>query len=391
MAQGMLDPSKYRRTFLKDLEVDVHIGWNEDEKQDTQRVVINMEIYAPLEFNTPHKDDLSEVIDVHFLRDTALDIISKGHIQLQETLCDEVARRLLAHPLVHATKVSTQKSEAFSDCIPGVEVFLIAEEEKTQGRNNASTPTSTSTTTTSNSYAAVAQGMSDPSKYRRTFLKDLEVDLHIGWNEDEKQDTQRVVINMEIYAPLEFNTPHKDDLSEVIDVHFLRDTALDIISKGHIQLQETLCDEVARRLLAHPLVHATKVSTQKSEAFSDCIPGVEVFLIAEEEKTQGRNNASTPTSTSTSTSTSAAVVSNTVSAKDTIDTKDTKDTVYGTPVPSVPSVSSGTSGKAYSKAYIALGSNVANRAKAINEALKKILRFEATTLNSTSFLYEVHR
>jgi dihydroneopterin aldolase len=60
------------------------------------------------------------------MRQTIADIIAPGHIQLQETLCDEIMKRMLAHPLVRAARVSTAKPDVYADCAAvGVESFQI--------------------------------------------------------------------------------------------------------------------------------------------------------------------------------------------------------------------------------------------------------------------------
>ena len=54
---------------------------------------------------------------------------SQGHINLQETLCDDVARMLLAHPHVMAVRVSTEKPDVYEDCDSiGVEIFRFRED-----------------------------------------------------------------------------------------------------------------------------------------------------------------------------------------------------------------------------------------------------------------------
>lgn len=119
-----LDLTHCRRLFLKAFEINMNIGVHDFEKQGEQRVIINIDLYVPLQSNTPNKDDLSEVVDYDFMRQTIADIIAPGHIQLQETLCDEIVKRMLAHPLVHATRVSTEKPDVYPDCEGvGVEVF----------------------------------------------------------------------------------------------------------------------------------------------------------------------------------------------------------------------------------------------------------------------------
>lgn len=102
--------------------------------------------------------------------------------------------------------------------------------------------------------------------------------MNIGVHDFEKKGEQRVIVNVDLYVPLQSNTPNQDDLSEVVDYDFMRQTIADIIAPGHIHLQETLCDEIVKRMLAHPLVYATRVSTEKPDVYPDCAGvGVEVF------------------------------------------------------------------------------------------------------------------
>jgi dihydroneopterin aldolase len=54
--------------------------------------------------------------------------MSRGHVHLQETLCDDVLALMLAHPNVRAARVSTQKPDVYPDCeAVGVEVFGLKE------------------------------------------------------------------------------------------------------------------------------------------------------------------------------------------------------------------------------------------------------------------------
>lgn len=118
----------------------------------------------------------------------------------------------------------------------------------------------------------------DLTHCRRLFLKAFEINMNIGVHDFEKKGEQRVIINVDLYVPLQDTTPSKDDLSEVVDYDFMRQTIADIIEAGHIHLQETLCDEIVKRMLAHPLVFATRVSTEKPDVYPDCESvGVEVF------------------------------------------------------------------------------------------------------------------
>jgi dihydroneopterin aldolase len=113
-----------RRLFLKDYEVYINIGVHDFEKRAEQRVIFNVEIYVPLELNTPKQDRLEEVLDYDFIRKTIVERVKRGHIHLQETLCDEIVAVILEHPNVMAVRVSTAKPDVYPDCeAVGVEVF----------------------------------------------------------------------------------------------------------------------------------------------------------------------------------------------------------------------------------------------------------------------------
>jgi 7,8-dihydroneopterin aldolase/epimerase/oxygenase len=117
-----------RRLFLRDYEVWINIGVHEFEKRGEQRVLINVDLYIPLALSTPKEDELDEVVDYDFIRRTIAERVSKGHIHLQETLCDDVLRLMLAHPRVRAAQVSTEKPDVYPDCdAVGCEVFGLKE------------------------------------------------------------------------------------------------------------------------------------------------------------------------------------------------------------------------------------------------------------------------
>jgi dihydroneopterin aldolase len=115
-----------RRLFLRNYEVMINIGVHDFEKRGEQRVLINVDLYIPLAQSTPTSDHLDEVVDYDFMRETVSRRMALGHVHLQETLCDDVARSMLAHPRVRAVRVSTMKPDVYPDCEGvGVEVFQI--------------------------------------------------------------------------------------------------------------------------------------------------------------------------------------------------------------------------------------------------------------------------
>jgi dihydroneopterin aldolase len=117
-----------RRLFLRDYEVWINIGVGAVEKHREQRVVINIDLFVPLALSTPQRDELEEVVDYDYMRRTVARRVAEGHIHLQETLCDDLLSRMLAHPRVRAARVSTEKPEVYPDCESvGCEVFAIKE------------------------------------------------------------------------------------------------------------------------------------------------------------------------------------------------------------------------------------------------------------------------
>ena len=123
------DPSaalatRCRRLFLRNYEVNINIGVHAFEKTGEQRVLINVDLYVPLELSTPQHDELDEVVDYDFIRSSISERVARGHIHLQETLCDDVLATMLQHPRVQAARVSTAKPDVYPDCeAVGCEVF----------------------------------------------------------------------------------------------------------------------------------------------------------------------------------------------------------------------------------------------------------------------------
>ncbi|MDE1949845.1 MAG: dihydroneopterin aldolase [Burkholderiales bacterium] len=119
-----------RRLFLRDYELRIHIGVHDFEKRAEQRVVVNVDLYVPLALSTPKADRLDEVLDYDFIRRSIAERTAQGHIQLQETLADDLLALMLRHPQVRAARVSTEKPDVYPDCAAvGVEVFGLKEED----------------------------------------------------------------------------------------------------------------------------------------------------------------------------------------------------------------------------------------------------------------------
>jgi len=127
---GLLDPrlADCRRLFLHNYVVDANIGIHAFEKAGAQRLVLNVDLYVALALSTPRHDRIHEVIDYDFIRLTIRHRLDQGHINLQETLVDDIARSLLAHPAVRAVRVASEKPDVYADVdAVGVEVMHFKE------------------------------------------------------------------------------------------------------------------------------------------------------------------------------------------------------------------------------------------------------------------------
>jgi dihydroneopterin aldolase len=117
-----------RRIFLRNYVVDANIGIHAHEKNGAQRVALNVDVFVPLALSTPHHDRIHEVIDYDFIRLAIEHRIEQGHINLQETLVDDIARALLAHPAVRAVRVSSEKPDVYDDVdAVGIEIVQFKE------------------------------------------------------------------------------------------------------------------------------------------------------------------------------------------------------------------------------------------------------------------------
>jgi dihydroneopterin aldolase len=117
-----------RRLYLRNYVVDANIGVHDFEQQGAQRLALNVDLFVPLALSTPRHDRIHEVVDYDFIRLTIRHRIEQGHINLQETLVDDLARALLAHPAVRAVRVASEKPDVYDDVdAVGVEVLRFRE------------------------------------------------------------------------------------------------------------------------------------------------------------------------------------------------------------------------------------------------------------------------
>jgi dihydroneopterin aldolase len=117
-----------RRIFLREILLDANIGIHAFERAAAQRLIINVDVFVTLAASTPRQDKIHEVVDYDFVRAAIRRRIEAGHINLQETLVDDLAAALLAPPGVVAVWVASEKPDVYEDVdAVGVEVFRFKE------------------------------------------------------------------------------------------------------------------------------------------------------------------------------------------------------------------------------------------------------------------------
>jgi len=130
MSAWLLDPrlAQCRRIFLRDAVFDANIGVYDREHAGAQRLIVNVDMFVALSVSTPRHDRVEEVVDYDFVRETIRRRLGQGHVNLQETLIDDLAGALLAHPGVVAVRVCSEKPDVYEGVAGvGVEVLRFKE------------------------------------------------------------------------------------------------------------------------------------------------------------------------------------------------------------------------------------------------------------------------
>ena len=117
-------------------------------------------------------------------------------------------------------------------------------------------------------------GTSTDAAYDRVFVHDLVLDAEIGVYTHEKGVTQRARFSVDIEV-----TPTSqavdDQIERVLDYDMIIATIKGILGDGHINLVETLADEIATRCLSHPRAASVKVKIEKLDKEPGAV-GVEI-------------------------------------------------------------------------------------------------------------------
>ena len=108
------------RVFMHDLVLDVEIGVYTHEKGVTQRVRFSVDVDLIPAVHALN-DDIRQAFDYDTIIKGIKTIIARGHINLVETLAEEVAMLCLAHPRAQSVRVMVEKLDKEPGAV-GVEI-----------------------------------------------------------------------------------------------------------------------------------------------------------------------------------------------------------------------------------------------------------------------------
>ena len=113
-------------------------------------------------------------------------------------------------------------------------------------------------------------------KIRHVFIHDMVIDCSIGIYTHEKEHEQRVRINLDL-AVGEGDHLINDDIRNVISYEDMAKGVEAIIAAGHINLVETLAENIAEMCLQDKRVFSTRVRVEKLDIIASAESvGVEI-------------------------------------------------------------------------------------------------------------------
>lgn len=102
----------------------------------------------------------------------------------------------------------------------------------------------------------------------RLFVRDLELDSHIGVRAHEQGRAQRVRINLELTVR-DAADPLADRYKDVVCYDEVVSAVRRLVAAGHVNLVETLAERIAALCLEDPRVEAARVRVEKLDVYPD--------------------------------------------------------------------------------------------------------------------------
>jgi len=111
-----------RHVFVRDLVLGAQIGVHAHEKGREQKIRVNIDL-AVAEPEGPIPDELAAVVCYETIANDVRKIIAEGHVNLVETLAEDIARAGLKDERVVSVRVRVEKLQVVADAASvGVEI-----------------------------------------------------------------------------------------------------------------------------------------------------------------------------------------------------------------------------------------------------------------------------
>ncbi|MAI49689.1 MAG: dihydroneopterin aldolase [Rhodospirillaceae bacterium] len=111
---------------------------------------------------------------------------------------------------------------------------------------------------------------------RRVLVRDLVIECLIGVYRHERDGAQRVRVNLDL-SVFEMPTPIEDKLSNVLSYEDVIISVRKLATAGHVNLVETLAEQIADLCLSKAEVSSVKVCVEKLDVFADAASvGIEI-------------------------------------------------------------------------------------------------------------------
>ena len=110
--------------YLKNYVVVAKHGYYKEEHAKAQRFMVSVVVRTDVR-SAGESDDLKETFNYELIRKSVHDILMQSPHDLIESLAEEVARSVLAHPKALSVEVDISKPDIWNDCVPGVVIVRI--------------------------------------------------------------------------------------------------------------------------------------------------------------------------------------------------------------------------------------------------------------------------
>jgi dihydroneopterin aldolase len=136
--------------------------------------------------------------------------------------------------------------------------------------------------------AAAAKGI------RHLFVHDLMLACRIGVHAHERATAQRVRLNLDL-GVVETGPALSDQLADVVDYEALVERVRSALGERHVNLVETLAEQVADLCLEDPRVRSARVRVEKLDAIAGAAAvGVEIERVNQRPGPMPRGAADLP-------------------------------------------------------------------------------------------------